>query len=119
MIIDKAEDKINQGLNLKLIIRRSKLLYVSLCIFTIMFPYIIGVNFFFQSSVRLFSIGCGLQVCVKLLLQFSRMWKKPKLIFSNVFQLDTIRLGALFAGFGGLFRVSICVRFQFSLVLKI
>lgn len=69
--------------------------------------------YLFQSGVKLFSIGCGLQMCLKLFLQMNRLMKKPKVVFYSVFQLNTLRLGAFFAGFGGLFRVRHDLNFFF------
>lgn len=60
-----------------------------------------------QSGAKLFAIGCGLQLSLKLLLQMNKIMKRPKVALRNVLQFDTLRLGAFFAGFGGLFRVSI------------
>ncbi|KAG8296949.1 hypothetical protein J6590_045790 [Homalodisca vitripennis] len=62
------------------------------------------LHYCLKNGVKLFSIGCGLQLSLKLLLQMNRIVKKPKVVFS-VFQLDTLRLGVFFAGFGGVFRL--------------
>uniref|UniRef100_A0A1B6FXY6 Transmembrane protein 135 N-terminal domain-containing protein n=2 Tax=Cuerna arida TaxID=1464854 RepID=A0A1B6FXY6_9HEMI len=67
------------------------------------------LHYCLKNGVKLFSIGCGLQLSLKLLLQMNRIAKTPKLVISNVFQLDTLRLGAFFAGFGGVFRMVSCL----------
>lgn len=66
---------------------------------------------FFQSSVKLFSIGFGLQLCLKFLLQINKLMKKPQVVFYNMFQPDSLKIGAFFAGFGGVFRVIIYCTF--------
>ncbi|XP_054269236.1 transmembrane protein 135-like [Macrosteles quadrilineatus] len=66
------------------------------------------LHYWLKNGAKLFSIGCGLQLSLKLLLQMNKIMKRPKVALRNVFQLDTLRLGAFFAGFGGLFRVISC-----------
>uniref|UniRef100_A0A1B6CPS4 Transmembrane protein 135 N-terminal domain-containing protein n=1 Tax=Clastoptera arizonana TaxID=38151 RepID=A0A1B6CPS4_9HEMI len=61
-----------------------------------------------RNGLKLFAIGYGLNLCLKLLLQMKKIAYRPTLIFSHMFRMETFRLGAFFGGFGCLFRVVSC-----------
>ncbi|GLG95671.1 Uncharacterized protein GBIM_02600 [Gryllus bimaculatus] len=67
------------------------------------------VHYVTQGSLKLFSVGYSLQVCLKLLLQMKRIVKNPKLISRCLFHRDALRFGAFLGGFSGLFRVTSCL----------
>lgn len=62
-----------------------------------------------HGGAKLFAIGYGLQLCLKLLLQFKRILYRPQLIFQYMFHRDTSNFGAFFGGFGALYRILSCL----------
>lgn len=62
-----------------------------------------------HGGARLFAVGYGLQLCLKLLLQFKRILYRPQLIFRYMFHRDTFNFGAFFGGFGALYRILSCL----------
>ncbi|XP_049804819.1 transmembrane protein 135-like isoform X2 [Schistocerca nitens] len=62
-----------------------------------------------QGTAKLFSIGYGLQVCLRLLLQIRKLVRHPKMLPGVLVQRDAFRFGAFLGGFSGLFRMTSCV----------
>lgn len=62
-----------------------------------------------QGTAKLFSIGYGLQVCLRLLLQIRKLVRHPKLLPGVMVQRDAFKFGAFLGGFSGLFRMTSCI----------
>lgn len=54
----------------------------------------------------MFSIGLGIQVSLKLLLNIKRIFKSPKMLKTTLLKKDTLNLAVFLGGFTGIFRVS-------------
>lgn len=73
------------------------------------------VYYVLQGGCKLFTIGVGLQVMLKCILQMKAIIRKPKVQLKKIFgNRDTIKLGIFLGGFAGLFRVII---FYFAILL--
>lgn len=55
----------------------------------------------------MFSIGLGIQVTLKLVLNIKKIIQSPKNLKMILFRKDTLNLAAFLGGFSGLFRVSL------------
>lgn len=65
-----------------------------------------------QGGTKLFTIGVGLQVTLKCLLQMKAIIRQPAQQLKKIFgSRDTLKLGAFLGGFAALFRVSTQLRF--------
>lgn len=53
----------------------------------------------------MFSIGYGLQIGFRILIQMKRFVKNPKLIFKQFIHKDAFNLGIFLGGFSGVYRV--------------
>ncbi|XP_075219449.1 transmembrane protein 135-like isoform X2 [Lycorma delicatula] len=62
-----------------------------------------------QGFIKLFTVGYGLQLSLKLLLRMKKLLSKPSRIPSTVFNVNVMRLGAFFGGFSGLYRFMSCL----------
>lgn len=64
-----------------------------------------------ESGVKLFSIGLGIQISLKMVLQITRIFTKgPGHLIRQLFSRDTIQLAIFLGGFSSLYRVSTCFR---------
>ncbi|XP_066992281.1 transmembrane protein 135 isoform X1 [Anabrus simplex] len=66
------------------------------------------VHYVLQGTTKLFSVGYGLQVCLRLLLQMKHLVHDPRRIKRIVFHKDAFFFGAFLGGFSGVFRTSSC-----------
>lgn len=53
----------------------------------------------------MFSVGLGLQLVLKLVLNIETLFKSPKKFVSALFRRDTLQLASFLAGSSGIFRV--------------
>nr|CAD7441978.1 unnamed protein product [Timema bartmani] len=60
-----------------------------------------------QGAVKLFSLGYGLQACLRVLLQLKRVVRRPNLLPSLLVHKNALKLGAFLGGLSGIFRVNI------------
>lgn len=58
-----------------------------------------------QGSARAFGYGIGGQLALKLILQFKKLLRDPKLIKTTVFRRENLNLAVFLGGCSGLFRV--------------
>lgn len=64
------------------------------------------VHYALQGGSKLFTIGVGLQVTLKCLLQMKAIFRQPAAQLKKIFgSRDTLKLGAFLGGFAALFRV--------------
>lgn len=62
-----------------------------------------------EGGVKLFSVGLGIQISLKMLLQVTRIFTKgPGHLFRQLYSKDTFKLAIFLGGFSSLFRVSFC-----------
>lgn len=65
------------------------------------------IHYVLQGGTKLFTIGVGLQVTLKCLLQMKAIIRQPATQLKKIFgSRDTLKLGAFLGGFAALFRVS-------------
>jgi hypothetical protein len=64
-----------------------------------------------SKGTRLFGIGLGVQVALKLILNIQRIVKSPKKAFDVLWRKDTMKIGAFLGGFSFLYRVSFVMNF--------
>lgn len=64
------------------------------------------VYYTISGGAKLFGIGLGVQVALKLVLNIQRIAVAPKKFFSILFARDTLRIGAFLGGFSFIYRVS-------------
>lgn len=55
----------------------------------------------------MFTIGLGIQVTLKLVLNLKRVMQSPRNLKTILFKKDTLNLAAFLGGFSGLFRVGV------------
>ena len=67
---------------------------------TSMFYYI------FQGGTKVFAIGYGLQLSLRILMQMRKIARRPVLLLRALKSSDTFSLGAFLGGFSFLYRVS-------------
>lgn len=66
------------------------------------------IHYALQGGTKLFTIGVGLQVTLKCLLQMKAIIRQPTVQLKKIFgSRDTLKLGTFLGGFAALFRVSI------------
>lgn len=66
------------------------------------------VYYALESGVKLFSIGLGIQISLKMVLQITRIFTKgPGHLIRQLFSRDTVQLAIFLGGFSSLFRVSV------------
>lgn len=64
------------------------------------------VHYVLSGGAKLFTIGVGLQVTLKCLIQFKMISRQPLVQLKKIFgSQDTLKLGAFLGGFAALFRV--------------
>lgn len=64
------------------------------------------IHYALQGGTKLFTIGVGLQVTLKCLLQMKAIFRQPAAQLKRIFgSRDTLKLGAFLGGFAALFRV--------------
>lgn len=64
------------------------------------------IHYALQGGTKLFTIGVGLQVTLKCLLQMKAIFRQPTTQLKKIFgSRDTLKLGAFLGGFAALFRV--------------
>lgn len=61
----------------------------------------------FQGGIKQFSVGFGLQLCLKLLLNAKRIIKRPKHMKTVVLNKNILSLGLFLGGYSSLYRVSL------------
>lgn len=59
-----------------------------------------------SGGTKLFGIGLGIQVALKVLLQLPKIFKTPKKVAGSIFSKDTMRIGAFLGGFSAIYRVN-------------
>lgn len=65
------------------------------------------VYYALESGVKLFSIGLGIQISLKMVLQITRIFTKgPGHLIRQLFSRDTVQLAIFLGGFSSLYRVS-------------
>lgn len=62
---------------------------------------------FSQGGTKVFAIGYGLQLTLKILMRMKKIARKPILLLRALKDLDTFSLGAFLGGFSFLYRVSV------------
>ncbi|KAJ9594711.1 hypothetical protein L9F63_013985 [Diploptera punctata] len=63
----------------------------------------------YYGFVKLFSLGYGLQLCLRVLMQMRRLIRKPSLFPKLLIHRNAIQLGAFLGGFSGIFKLMSCV----------
>ncbi|EFN87751.1 transmembrane protein 135 [Harpegnathos saltator] len=66
-------------------------------------------HYILTGSVRAFSYGIGGQLALKLILQFKKLLRNPKLIKTTIFQRENLNLAIFLGGYSGLFRLVSCL----------
>lgn len=59
-----------------------------------------------SGGAKLFGIGLGIQIALKVVLQIPKIFKSPRKVVGSIFAKDTLRIGAFLGGFSGIYRVS-------------
>ncbi|PSN30243.1 hypothetical protein C0J52_23750 [Blattella germanica] len=67
------------------------------------------IYYFGQSTVKLFSMGYGLQVILKALMQMRRLIRKPSMLPKILVHKNAFQLGAFFGAFSGIFKLTSCL----------
>ncbi|KAJ3655471.1 hypothetical protein Zmor_014602 [Zophobas morio] len=62
-----------------------------------------------QGVGKMFTIGLGIQVTLKLVLNLKRVMQSPRNLKTILFKKDTLNLAAFLGGFSGLFRAVLCI----------
>jgi hypothetical protein len=62
-----------------------------------------------QGVGKMFSIGLGIQLTLKLVLNVRRLIQSPKNLRTILFKKDTLNLAVFLGGFSGLFRAVLCI----------
>lgn len=62
-----------------------------------------------DGGAKLFSIGVGVQITLKLLFQVNHIVRKPALLKKVLFNRDTLKLGLFLGGFSAFFRGTSCL----------
>nr|CAD7418369.1 unnamed protein product [Timema cristinae] len=62
-----------------------------------------------SGAVKLFSLGYGLQACLRVLLQLKRVVRRPNLLPSLLVHKNALKLGAFLGGLSGIFRFVSCL----------
>lgn len=62
-----------------------------------------------SGGIRMFSIGLGIQVIMKVLFQARRMFRKPELLKRTFLSQDIMKLGLFLGGFTSLYKMSSCL----------
>ncbi|XP_063244039.1 transmembrane protein 135-like isoform X2 [Bacillus rossius redtenbacheri] len=66
-------------------------------------------SYVLQGTVKLFSLGYGLQACLRLLLQMRRVVRRPSILPRLLFHKNALKLGAFLGGLSGTFRLVSCL----------
>ncbi|XP_058462100.1 transmembrane protein 135-like [Malaya genurostris] len=62
-----------------------------------------------SGGTRMFSIGLGIQVIMKVLFQARRVFRRPELLRRTFFRKDILKLGMFLGGFTSLYKLSSCL----------
>ncbi|KAK9885940.1 hypothetical protein WA026_013817 [Henosepilachna vigintioctopunctata] len=62
-----------------------------------------------QGAWKMFGLGLGIQIAIKLVLNMTKIVKSPTLMKHILFKKENINLGAFMGGFAGLFRATLCL----------
>lgn len=63
--------------------------------------------FYFQGAGKMFSVGLGIQVALKLILNIKKVFTSPRSLKTTLFRKDNLNLAIFLGGFVGIFRVSV------------
>lgn len=58
-----------------------------------------------NGGLKLFGIGLGIQILLKMVLQIPKIVKTPRKVVSSIFSKDSMRIGAFLGGFSFIYRV--------------
>ncbi|KRT82507.1 hypothetical protein AMK59_4448, partial [Oryctes borbonicus] len=67
------------------------------------------VYYTLQGSTKMFSVGLGLQLVLKLILNIQTLFKSPQKFGRALFRRDTLQLASFLAGSSGIFRAVSCL----------
>ncbi|KAI4470470.1 hypothetical protein MML48_1g03976 [Holotrichia oblita] len=67
------------------------------------------IYYILQGTTKMFSIGLGLQLILKLVLNFQTLFKSPEKFGKALFRRDTLQLANFLAGSSGIFRAVSCL----------
>lgn len=62
-----------------------------------------------EGAGKMFSLGLGIQLTLKLILNMKKIFASPRALQDIVFKRDTLNLATFLGGFAGLFRASLCL----------
>lgn len=65
-------------------------------------------HYILSGGSKMFGIGIGVQLAIKLVFQFKRILKRPKIVKQIIFKRENLYLGMFVGGFTGLYRILSC-----------